>query len=605
MITINDHATGRLFDPWDYLGPKRRKLLETGWAGVFRTFLFEKLPVDRVARHFDDRNGRPTKELYTAIGALILQQLHDLSDPEVTRALAFNIDWHYALDISDESDHGKYLSERTLRTYRKILMQENLDQLLFETLTDALITAFGVDVSKQRLDSTLIRSNMRKLGRIRICATTVRKFLKKLQRTHPELCDAHLADAITARYLAKDADSVFSQVKPSDAPGTLEGIGNDLVVLIELFRPYETVCAMREYHMLERVLHEQFTITQHDADSTAAVKPPKDVNPGSLQNPSDPDAGYDAYKGSGYQAQIMETYQSETPDKTKPDLITYAAVEPAHINDSHALSPAIDATSTRNCKPDEIICDTLYGSDDNVQHANQNGVEIIAPAKGNTPASPLCISDFVFDPSTNAVVSCPAGHEPVWSGPTIRNRKKAVFDKTVCNACPRHNDCPVYHGKKGSYLYYDEAELRTALRRVFQQTAEFKDKYRWRAGIEATNSHLKSDLGAARLRVRGLAAVRYTIVLKALGLNILRCARALHDLFRPFYMKLSGLHRHLKPQNIPQILKKPISAAYTRCCSFLYGNLFTRPSFKNCLKNLNTKLNSIWHLLTLYDHALR
>ena len=40
-------------------------------------------------------------------------------------------------------------------------------------------------------------------------------------------------------------------------------------------------------------------------------------------------------------------------------------------------------------------------------------------------------------------------------------------------------------------------------------------------------SHLKSDAGAARLMVRGMPAERFTVTLKALGLNILRCAKAL------------------------------------------------------------------------------
>ena len=528
MITVKDHRTGQLFDPWDYLGPKRRKLLETGWAGVFRRYLFEKLPVGRVARHFDDRLGRPSKELYTAIGALILQQLHDLSDPEVTEALAFSINWHYALDITDESDNGKYLSERTLRTYRKILMDENLDRLLFETLTDTLITTFGVDTSTQRLDSTIIRSNMRKLGRIRICAATIQKFLKKLKRTHNELFDSPLTTDVIERYLAKKADSLFSQVKPSEASRTLQDIGSDLVYLIELFRPYGTVCALPEYRLLDRVLHEQFTVMGTGPDAHATVKPPKDVSSGSLQNPSDTTAGYDAHKGSGYQAQIMETCQTGQHDKKKPDLITYAEVEPANKHDAYGLLPAIDATSKRTCCPDEVVCDTLYGSDDNVLKAAGKGVEIIAPAQGNAPASTTSLSDFAFDPSTNAVIRCPEGHTPRWAGHTTKNRLKATFAKTTCSTCSRLNRCPVYYGKKASYLYYNEAQLRIAHRRVSEQSTEFKDKYRWRAGIEGTHSHLKSDVGAGRLRVRGLAAVRFTVILKALGLNILRCARALN-----------------------------------------------------------------------------
>ena len=54
-----------------------------------------------------------------------------------------------------------------------------------------------------------------------------------------------------------------------------------------------------------------------------------------------------------------------------------------------------------------------------------------------------------------------------------------------------------------------------------------REKYRWRAGIEGTNSHLKLDLGMDRLRVRGMKSVRLAVSFKALGLNIMRCARAL------------------------------------------------------------------------------
>lgn len=44
MITIRDHQTGDLFDPWDHLGEKRRQLLE----GLRRT---------RSARLLNTRQG--------------------------------------------------------------------------------------------------------------------------------------------------------------------------------------------------------------------------------------------------------------------------------------------------------------------------------------------------------------------------------------------------------------------------------------------------------------------------------------------------------------------------------------------------------------------
>jgi len=51
MFKVNDHKTRRLFDPWNYLGPKRSKLLETGWAVMFRKYLLDKLPVLKQNRH--------------------------------------------------------------------------------------------------------------------------------------------------------------------------------------------------------------------------------------------------------------------------------------------------------------------------------------------------------------------------------------------------------------------------------------------------------------------------------------------------------------------------------------------------------------------------
>lgn len=542
MINVKDHHSGWLFDPWDQIGPKRRKLLENSWSGVFRIFLLEKLPVDRLAQRFDAFQGRPTKELYTAMGMLILQQLHDLSDPDLIRAVAFNIDWHYALDITDSSDTSMYVSERSLRRYRRILIEEGLDRVLFETLTDTLIETFGVDTSKQRIDSTYIRSNMRMLGRVGIFSATIRKFLKKLRHSHAKLYADLPAARFNDRYCTKNSENLFSQVKPSAASKTLQDLAYDLLYLVELFRSNDSVRALSEYRLLERVLGDCCTVTGSGMEATVALKPPKEIPPDSLQNPSDPDAGYDAHKGSGYQAQIMETYQADTKDKTHPDLITHVEVEPAHKHDSHALLPAIDAVSQRDVCPEEVAGDSHYGSDENVQNAALKGVAVIAPIQGNAHAHDITLADFEIDPASHFVIRCPESHEPEHVCRTRKNRLRAKFKRTTCTSCPRFEQCPVLLGKHASYLRYDDKMLRLAQRRAAEQSKEFKDRYRWRAGVEATMSHLKACVGMARLRVRGLAMVRFAVMLKALGLNILRCAKAL-DI--PLLHALSYLRRSL------------------------------------------------------------
>lgn len=161
--------------------------------------------------------------------------------------------------------------------------------------------------------------------------------------------------------------------------------------------------------------------------------------------------------------------------------------------------------------------------------------------KGPAPAGETSLSDFEFDENTNFVTGCPEGHEPENVCRTQKNRIRARFNKKICCACMHLKNCPVKPGKKAAFLRYDDKILRLAQRRAHEQTREFKDRYRWRAGIEGTNSHLKSDVGAARLRVRGLASVRFTVTLKALGLNILRCARAIHDRLLPYITRFRAL----------------------------------------------------------------
>jgi hypothetical protein len=44
MIGIKDHKTRYMFDPFDYLGQKRKKLLDEFWPGTFREHVRPILP---------------------------------------------------------------------------------------------------------------------------------------------------------------------------------------------------------------------------------------------------------------------------------------------------------------------------------------------------------------------------------------------------------------------------------------------------------------------------------------------------------------------------------------------------------------------------------
>jgi len=229
MIHIKDHKQTDIFDPWSYLSPKRRDMLGRSWAGLFKEHLLCELPVNKLAPFFNDAFGRPTKELHTALGVLILQENFDFTDEETVNQLAFNIQWHYALNIPEESDAAKYICPKTLWNIRSIIVDNNLDAILFEAITDKLALVFNVDTSMQRIDSVHIKSNMRRLGRIGIFAKTIRKFLINLKRGNKKLFNS-IEQSVLDRYLPKKALSCFSMVKPSESSKTLSLIADDLFV---------------------------------------------------------------------------------------------------------------------------------------------------------------------------------------------------------------------------------------------------------------------------------------------------------------------------------------------------------------------------------------
>ena len=524
MIHIKDHKQQQLFDPWAYLSPKRRKMLDDDWPGLFRQHLLDHLPVEQAAAHFCEDNGRPSKELHTVLGVLLLQQAMDLSDRAAVEQLSFNIQWHYALNISEESDDAKYVSEKTLYTMRQLIIEHHLDEAMFDNIADKLAEVFAVDTKRQRIDSVHIKSNMRKLGRITIFSQTIAKFLVNLKRHHRQLFDA-IAPEHIERYLGKASQQSFSMVKPSQSDKTLKIVSADLYDLIEQFKDNAKVCTMHSYKLMRRVLNEQCDLHIDEDGEKLVIKKPASIASDSLQNPSDPDATYSGHKGQGYQVQIMETYSPDDNKRRKQqrlNLITHVAVQSACESDANALEPAIDDVQKRQMAPDQLLADTLYGSDRNHQTAKAEDIELVAPVhKGNASNTNL-LAGFSFN-NSGYLTQCPAGHKPE----RVRYKKKtdrysAAFTKDLCRRCPGFGQCQLKEGKNHFFLHYSGRQSRLAVRRAAEKKDAFTDCYRWRAGVEATMSELDRRTGIKNLNVRGKPAVRFAATMKAAGLNLLR-----------------------------------------------------------------------------------
>jgi len=524
MFHVKDNKQGYFFDPFEHFGPKRLSVLKNSWPEIFRSEILPALPVESLRKYYHDKNGRPSKEIRSMLGLMILQQMLDLTDEKAVGAFMFDARWSYALDVPGDSDGEAYLCLKSLWTMRKHLTDDGLYVEMFEQATKNLSEVFKVDFDKQRLDSVQIQSNMRHLGRIALFSRTIKKFLLNLKRQHRTHFD-QLESARFKSYINKKEEALFAAVKPSETVKTLSLLAEDTHFLLRQFSSNEKVKSMSSFQLLSRLFKEQCTSVddlENKGTKIISAKPNHEVPSDSLQNPSDEDAGYSGHKGQGYQVQVMETYSGDT-DKKQLSLITHIEVESADKHDANALLPALKNTEKRDMSPKELLADSLYGSDDNVTKAKQDyQTDVLAPVMGAKNKG-LNLEHFTMD-SKNQITHCPQGIQPV-SVKKPNDRFIAKFSCSDCSTCSQLVNCPVSAHKKAYTLYYDHKMIRTSKRRQYEDTDAFRNVYRYRAGVEATMSQFDRLTGVKRLRVRGLKAVSFAATLKALGLNILRSAR--------------------------------------------------------------------------------
>ena len=523
--TVNPQQ-GRLFDPFeDMIPPLGLDRIRKGWQGVFRATLLELMPVQQLGKHFSPNIGRHTKELYSVAGLLFLQEFQNWTNAAAVHAYLFHTDVQFALNLEPGRDE---MCERTFERYRALFLEDEGADQVMQDVTDRLIDLLELDIAKQRLDSTHVFSDMASFGRTRLLAVTIKRFLTQVKRHHLGDFEALSAD-LRQRYAPSQAQLLSKESK--DADGRVKSrqqVAEDMRDLINRFADHAGLRDRPSYQAMVTVFAQQCEIV----DDRVQVR--TKTGGACVQNPSDLGASYDGKKGQGYQAQFSETCSDANAVQLIVSVLPQTAVEA----DANALVPVLADLQARDLLPEEMLADTSYGSDDNVQHAAGLGVELVSPVPGPTPTTTteatdadgevvakLTIDDFAVDERTGKVEACPAGRIPL----------QVVYDEETstttihmspeeCGACSFRSQCPIELGKSTCKVSYTDKQKRLEGRRREQETDVFRERYAKRSGLESTNSGIKRRLGLGQLRVRGRRAVAHALYLKVAGWNLLRAA---------------------------------------------------------------------------------
>jgi len=511
---INPQQT-QLFDPFDsVLTEKTRNRLLNGWHGVFRHIILDLMPVNAVSEHFDPTLGRPTKELYSMAGLLLMKEFKDWTKDEAIDAYCFDMATHYALNLTPVAHD---LGERTMDRYISLFEEDKTAKSTMNDITVRLVRLLGLKIDKQRLDSTHIFSDMASFGRTRLMGVAIKRFLTQLIRHNKD--DYHLLDESFRIRYAPGVHPLFADTKKDSNSFKLlrRQVAEDMLIVIKQFSDNPEHNGKDTYKALERIFYEQCEV--HEDKVIVKKKTGSNV----MQNPSDPDATYDGHKGPGYQAQIAETCHPEN----EVQLITSVIAQTASEADANAVEEVLDDLQANDLSPDELLVDTAYAGDDNVQLAEEKGIELVGHVAGCSTQNDeqLTIDDFNVDEKTEEVVCCPASHKPETSEhDSDTGKTKTVMAKSDCDQCEFRKQCPVRKTRAGYQLEHSAKERRLAGRCAEEATEVFRERYKVRGGIEGTNSGLKRKTGLGRLRVRGRPAVDHAIYLKIAGWNIMRAS---------------------------------------------------------------------------------
>jgi len=512
----------KVFGFADMMDEAKRKRLEKHWSEQYRTHALGLIDEELFAKYFHPDNGRPNASIRMVLSVLLLKEMFDLTDQEALEHLEWNHTWHHAMDITADEAH---LCQKTLHNYRVLLCSDDEGMALFEQTTGRLIRAAGLKTRRQRLDSTHIVSNIKILTRLGLFVQTMTQFLTALRKGHPRLCGRIPAEVLE-RYL--DREGYFSDVKSSEGQRRLQQVAQDIWCVVRTVGDHRKVRRMPEWALLERLFREQCQVpVEAEPEEILFVEK---VSSDSLQSPADPDATY-GHKGKGYEAQLAETCEQDNPFQ----VVTAVHLNGANDSDQHQVETVLDQTE-RTCGevPEQLYADAGYASGENIVSARDRGTELVAPiGSKESEKDKLELDLFEFDATGEQLLLCPAGEVPR-EHTTAKGGKtrQAWFHKSQCRSCPHRAECPVENRKRGPLrrvLSFTPATVAVAQRRAEQQTPAFKERYKIRSGIEATNSELKRCHGLRKLRVRYKPRVALSTRLKALALNMKRYLKHLVD----------------------------------------------------------------------------
>jgi len=457
----------------------------------------------------------------------LFQFLEGLGDRQAADAVRRCIDWKYALAL-ELTDPGFHFS--VLQEFRDRLVEADQGRaLLSHFLATCRDRGFVKARGGQRTDATHVLAAIRSLNRLECLGEALAHTLHQLLRDAPGWARATIPAAWWDRYGPR-----FDQFR---LPNTLAerealalAIGADGRQVLSWSQTETAPDRVRQHpavQILRRIWLQQF----YAEETPLRLRTEKDLPPASrlIGSPYDPDARVSTKRDitwNGYKVHLTETC-----DADGPNLITDVQTTPATTADVEVTSSVHTALAARELLPAEHFVDSAYPDAETLVQSQTQGIDLVGPVHRDTSwqaqaGQGFDLTCFTIDWAAKAA-GCPLGQTSRrWTSTHDQDGNAVIqiqFDRETCGACGERASCTRAASGPRILKLRPQAQYEALqAARTRQETEEFKQRYKRRAGIEGTISQGTHGFDLRYARYRGLAKTALQHVLVALALNLAR-----------------------------------------------------------------------------------
>jgi transposase len=310
-----------------------------------------------------------------------------------------------------------------------------------------------------------------------------------------------------ARLIGEDGRALLAAIDAPDAPAWL----GDLPAVATLRLAW-----------LQQFYQEQGELRwRTDADGT----PPSSHF---ISSPYDTDARYARKETTtwvGYKVHLTETC-----DDDSPHLISHVETTPGPAADGDVTAAIHEDLEAKDLLPGKHLADTGYVDAGSLVRSKQRyGLDLVGPTRADYhwqagAGEGFAAGDFSVDWEQKRM-TCPEGHHSsAWSPAKDRSHNdviKVKFSAKDCGSCPSKAKCTRTTRRTVSIRPRERYEALAAAR-LRETTAQFKEDYGKRAGVEGTISQGVRVCGMRRSRYAGQAKTHLQHLATAAALNVLR-----------------------------------------------------------------------------------